>query len=138
VGPDLFLAHRLRANRQVLDSHLPTECLVGSGWVLDDLGNSELSAPGPPGFTANRYLVARGSERQVVLFWFWANGRDFASENWADFYLTLDSLRTNRQDYFLVRINTPLQPGEAARNAQLRLFSFATQVNRLLDRYASR
>src|SRR5512146_482997 len=137
VNVDLFLAHRLRANRQVLDSHLPTECLVGSGWSLDDSGNSALSVPGQPGFTANRYVVTRGSERQLVLFWFWAHGRSVASENWTDFYLTLDSFLTNRKDYFLVRINTPLQPGEEAGDAQQRLFSFATQLNRLLDRYSS-
>lgn len=134
---DMFLAHRLRANRQILGSHLPTECLVGSGWSLDDSGNSAISVPGQPGFTANRYVVTRGSERQLVLFWFWAHGRSVASENWTDFYLTLDSLRTNRKDYFLVRINTPLQPGEAASDAQQRLFSFATQLNRLLDHYSS-
>ncbi len=135
---DLFVAHRSRVNRQILDSHLPTECLVGSGWSMGKAETVAFLVPGYPGFTANRYLVTRGSERQLVLFWFWAHGRAVASQNWTDFYLILDSLRVNRKDYLLVRINTPLYPGEATDEAQQRLFSFAARLNPLLDRYAPR
>jgi EpsI family protein len=128
---DVYIAHR--PNQQALGSHVPTDCLLGSGWSVADSRTASFTVPGGPGFTANRYLVTRGSERQLVLFWFWAHGRGVASLNWADFYLTLDSLRLNRNDSMLVRVNTPLQPGETEAAAQQRLLSFATQMNPLLD-----
>ena len=129
---DVYLAHR--PNQQALARHVPTDCLLGAGWSLDNSGTAAFSVPGEAGFSANRYLVTRGSDRQLVLFWFWAHGRGLASQNWADFYLTLDSLRLNRKDNLLVRINTPLRPGETAASAQQRLLAFAAQLNPQLDR----
>lgn len=131
---DVYLAHR--PNQHALANHVPTDCLLGAGWSLDNSGTARFSVPGYPGFTANRYLVTRGSDRQLVLFWFWAHGRGVASQNWANFYLTLDSLRLNRNDNVLVRINTALRPGETAAQAQQRLLAFATQLNPQLDRLA--
>ncbi len=128
---DVYLAHR--PNQQALTSHVPTDCLLGAGWSLDDSGSAAFSVPGEAGFTANRYLVTRGAERQLVLFWFWAHGRGVASQNWADFYLTLDALRLNRKDNVLVRINTPLGPGETVDSAQQRLLAFAAQLNPQLE-----
>ena len=127
---DVYIAHR--PNQQALEHHVPTECLLGSGWSVADSGTANFLLPGQPGFTANRYVVARGTERQLVLFWFWAHGRGVASLDRADLYLTLDSLRLNRNDSMLVRVNTPLRPGETADAAQQRLLSFAGQWNLLL------
>lgn len=131
---DVYVAHR--ANQQALEHHVPTECLLGSGWSVAAAGTATFSVAGEPGFTANRYVVTRGGERQLVLFWFWAHGRGMASLNRADFYLTLDSLRLNRNDSMLVRINTPLRPGETMEAAEQRLLSFAGHWNLLLDNLA--
>lgn len=131
---DVYIAHR--ANQQALEHHVPTECLLGSGWSVADSGTADFSVSGQPGFTANRYVVTKGAERQLVLFWFWAHGRGVANLNQADFYLTLDSLRLNRNDSMLVRVNTPLRPGETADAAQQRLLAFAGQWNLLLDNFS--
>jgi EpsI family protein len=131
---DVYIAHR--ANQQALEHHVPTECLLGSGWSVADSGTADFSVSGQPGFTANRYVVTKGAERQLVLFWFWAHGRGVASLDRADFYLTLDSLRLNRNDSMLVRVNTPLRPGETADAAQQRLLSFAGQWNLLLGNFS--
>jgi EpsI family protein len=130
---DVYLAHR--PNQQALGHHVPTECLLGSGWSVADSATAAFSVPGQPGFAANRYVVTKGGERQLVLFWFWAHGRGVASLNRADLYLTLDSLRFNRSDSVLVRINTPLRPGETADVGQQRLLAFAGQWNRLLGNF---
>lgn len=130
---DVYLAHR--PNQHALASHVPTDCLLGSGWSVADSGTAAFSVPGQPDFTANRYLVTKDGERQLVLFWFWAHGRGVASLNRANLILTLDSLRLNRSDSVLVRINTPLRPGESADAAQQRLLSFAGQWNRLLGNF---
>ena len=130
---DVYLAHR--PNQHALVSHVPTDCLLGSGWSVADSGTATFSIPGRPGFTANRYVVTKDGERQLVLFWFWAHGRGVASLKRADFYLTLDSLRLNRSDSVLVRINTPLWPGETTAAAQQRLLSFAGQWNQVLGNF---
>ena len=131
---DVYVAHR--PSQQALGRHVPTDCLLGSGWSLSDSGTTTVTLPGGAGFTANRYLVTKGAERQLVMFWFWAHGQRVASLNWAEFYLALDSLRFNRKDNMMVRVNTPLRPGETADDAQRRLFSFATRLNPLLDNFA--
>ncbi len=130
---DVYLAHR--PNQHALASHVPTDCLLGSGWSVADSATAAFSVSGQPGFTANRYVVTKDGERQLVLFWFWAHGRGVASLNRADLYLTLDSLRFNRSDSVLVRINTPLRPGETTDAAQQRLLSFAGQWNGLLGNF---
>ncbi|HLK33256.1 MAG TPA: EpsI family protein [Terriglobales bacterium] len=129
---DLYLAHRPRPNRLALMAHLPTECLIGSGWSLAESATTTASLPGYPQFTANRYVISKGSDRQLVMFWFWTKGESVASEHWADVYLTLDSLRLNRSDYMLVRINTPLLPGQTTQEAQRNLLSFAADLLPLL------
>jgi EpsI family protein len=136
-GVSLYLAYfpEQRAGRR---SHLPEDCLAGSGWSTLESGVTTLSLPGYKPFPANRYLITKGSDRQLVLFWFWGRGRGIASEDWADFYLVFDSLRFNRTDDALVRINTPLQPGEEPEAGQRRLLSFAERMSPLVGSFIPR
>jgi len=89
-------------------------------------------------FEANRYLIAKGGERQLVLYWYLAHDRAVASEYWAKFYLVADSIRMHRSDGSLIRVITPLLPSEATDTAQQRLLSFAGTVVPRLDRYVPR
>ena len=118
--------------------HTPDDCLVGSGWSIVESGSTRVSFPDAQPFEVNRYLIARGSERQLVLFWYWARGRRIAKEDRADFYLVLDSLRLNRNDDALIRLNTPIGPSEDPNHAQQRLLAFVTQADRLFDRHLPR
>ena len=61
---------------------------------------------------------------RLVLYWYWAHGRGVASEYWAKYYLVKDSIKMNRSDGALVRITTPLNPGETADAAEQRLLPF--------------
>ena len=101
-------------------------------------GITTLAFSGDAPFQANRYLIARGDDRQLVLFWYSAHGRRVASESQMDFYLVLDSLRLNRSDNALVRMNTELRPGEKPEEAEKRLLAFAGLVNPLLNNYIPR
>ena len=58
--------------------------------------------------------------------------------NPAKVYLVGDSIRLNRSDGSLVRIITPLLPGESAEAAQQRLLAFAGEVVPRLERYIPR
>jgi EpsI family protein len=134
---DLFLAY-FPSQRSGDTIHSPKHCLPGAGWLATESGRISISLPGRAPFEANRYLIAKGDERQLVLYWYWAHDRALASEYWAKFYLVADSIRLNRSDGSLVRVITPLLPGEGADVAQQRLLSFAGNVVPQLDRYIPR
>ena len=133
---DLYLAYL--PNQRALDSHLPQDCLGASGWSTVESGTTTLAFPGDEPFPANRYLIAKGSDRQLVLFWYSAHGRRIAREDWMDFYLVFNKLRSNRSDSALIRMNTELRPGENPNDAEQRILSLAGLVNPLLKNYIPR
>ena len=130
---DLYVAYL--QNQHALFHHLPQDCLEGSGWSPVESGTTTLAFPGEAPFPANRYLIAKGDDRQLVLFWYSARGRRVASEDWMNIYLALDSLRSNRTDNAVIRMNTELQPGEKPAEAERRLLSFAGLVSPLLKKH---
>jgi EpsI family protein len=134
---DLFLAY-FPSQRSGDTIHSPRHCLPGAGWFPTESSRIFISLPGHPPFEANRYVIAKGDERELVLYWYWAHDRALASEYWAKFYLVADSIRLKRSDGSLVRVITPLLPDESVETAQQRLLSFAGEVNSQLDRYIPR
>jgi EpsI family protein len=134
---DIFLAY-FPSQRTGETPHSPQHCLPGAGWNPDENVRVTLSLPGHGPFPANRYVISKGSERRLVLYWFWAHDRGVASEYWAKFYLVKDAIRMNRSDGSLVRFVTPLFPGETPDAAQQRIFPFTSAVVPLLDDYIPR
>src|SRR6185369_2228351 len=78
--------------------HSPNNCLPGAGWAPVRTGRITLNVPGHDPFEVNRYLIAKGEERQLVLYWYWAHDRAVASEYAAKFYLVADAIRMHRTD----------------------------------------
>jgi EpsI family protein len=134
---DLFIAY-FRSQRAGDTIHSPQHCLPGAGWVPVENTPVTLSVPGHAPFPVNRYVIARGDSKQLVLYWFWAHDRGVASEYWAKFYLVTDSIKTNRSDGSLVRITTPMLPGESPDAAEQRLMPFVDQVVPQLNNYIPR
>jgi EpsI family protein len=134
---DLFIAY-FPSQRTGDTIHSPKHCLPGSGWLPVESSRVTLSLPGHNPFPANRYVIAKGDARQLVLYWYWAHDRGVASEYWAKFYLVADSMRMNRSDGALVRITTSMYSGETAEAAQQRILPFAGDVAPLLDNYIPR
>jgi EpsI family protein len=130
---DLYVAYL--QNQHALFRHLPQDCLEAAGWSPIESGTTTLSLPGEPSFPANRYLIAKGEDRQLVLFWYSVRGRRVAREDRMNTYLVFDSLLFNRSDNALIRMNTALQPGESPEEAERRLLSFAGLVSPLLQNY---
>ncbi len=93
--------------------HSPKNCLPGSGWQPVESGRIELAFGGNK-IEANRYLVAKGLDRQLVLYWYQSNGRIVASEYWCKFYLLVDAVTRNRTDGSLVRISMPVASSQEA------------------------
>ena len=97
-----------------------------------------VSLPGHAPFPSNRYVIAKGDARQLVLYWYWAHDRGVASEYWAKVYLVTDSMRMNRSDGALVRLTTTMYPGETSDAAQQRLLPLASDIVPVLDNYIPR
>lgn len=134
---DLFLAY-FPSQRSGDSIHSPKNCLPGAGWSPVESSRVTLSLPGHSPFPANRYVIAKGDDRMLVLYWYWAHDRAIASEYWAKFYLVADAMRLNRSDGSLVRVTTPLRPGESIDAAQQRLTSLAGNLTPVIDRYVPR
>ncbi len=134
---DLFLAY-FPSQRAGETPHSPQHCLPGAGWNPDENVRVTLSLPGHAPFPANRYVISKGDQRRLVLYWFWAHDRGVASEYWAKFYLVKDAIGMNRSDGSLVRFVTPLLPGETPDAAQQRILPFTSAVVPMLDNYIPR
>jgi EpsI family protein len=118
--------------------HSPNHCLPGAGWVPTSREVVQIARPDGSTFPVNRYVVSKGGERQLVLYWFQAHGREVASEYWAKYYLVADSIRMNRSDGGLVRLMTPMLEGESVEAAQARVMNLGSQFLPLLERYIPR
>jgi EpsI family protein len=131
---DLFMAY-FPSQRAGDTIHSPKNCLPGAGWTPTDAARVPLAVPGRDPFVVNRYIIAKGNERLLVLYWYWAHDRAVASEYWAKVYLVTDSIKMNRSDGALVRLTTGMRPGESVDSAMSRLVPFAGQVVPLLNQY---
>ncbi len=134
---DLFLAYV--PNQRTGDwLHSPKHCLPGAGWVPVVANRLSLVRPGGGQITVNRYVIAKGLDRQIVLYWYQAHGRVVASEYWAKVYLVEDAIRLNRTDGALVRVTTPVSGSESLQSGERRAVAFATQLLPILDDYIPR
>ena len=61
---------------------------------------------------SNRYVVAHGDEKSVVLYWYQSHNRVIASELAAKFWLVADSIKYHRSDSSLVRVVVPVRDGD--------------------------
>jgi EpsI family protein len=99
-----------QSQRQGETIHSPLNCLPGSGWEPISKSIIGLPVPGQPAgaATVNRYLIQKGLDRQLVLYWYQSHGRMIASEYWSKFYLVADAVRLNRTDGAIVRVIAPV------------------------------
>jgi EpsI family protein len=97
-----------------------------------------MNLPGHAPFIANRYVIAKGSAQQLVLYWYWAHDRAVASEYAAKLYLVTDSIRMRRSDGSLIRISTPVGPSRDMESAEAALVSFASNIVSRIDTYVPR
>ena len=134
---DLFIAY-FPSQRAGDTIHSPKNCLPGAGWAPVKSDRIALDLPGHASVPVNRYLIARGEDRRLVLYWYWAHNRAVASEYSAKFYLIADSIRMHRSDGSLIRITTQLSQNETIDSAQQRLVSFAGNVVPLVNNYVPR
>ncbi len=120
VSPDggtpafLFIGF-FKSQRYGQAPHSPKNCLPGSGWEPVESEPMTIAVPGrAEPILVNRYLVARGEEQSVVLYWYQSHNRIIASEYSAKFWLIADSIRYHRSDSSLVKVVVPVNNGDSA------------------------
>ncbi len=134
---DLFIAY-FPSQRSGDTIHSPKHCLPGSGWTPIQSDRIAVAVAGQAPFLANRYLISKGEDRQLVLYWYWAHNRAVASEYSAKFYLVADSIRMHRTDGSMIRVSTSMAENESIDSAQQRLLSFAGNITPVVYRYVPR
>jgi EpsI family protein len=100
-----------QSQRQGDSIHSPLNCLPGAGW--EPMKSGYMTIPVSDGKTArdvsvNRYVIQKGMDRQLVLYWYQSHGRVVANEYWSKLYLIKDAAQLNRTDAALVRVIVPI------------------------------
>jgi EpsI family protein len=103
---NLFIAY-FETQRQGQSPHSPKNCLPGSGYQPSESGRIDVPVAGGS-ININRYVVSRGEDESIVMYWYQSQGRVIADEFAAKFYLIADSIRHHRSDTSLVRVVVPV------------------------------
>jgi EpsI family protein len=132
-----------QSQRQGDTIHSPLNCLPGAGW--EPVSKSYLSIPvrtdtvsgAQQTITANSYIIRKGLDEQVVVYWYQSHGRVIANEYRSKLFMVYDAARLNRTDAALVRVITPRNADDArsAQRAADTAVSFVQAIFPLLGQY---
>jgi len=107
----LFIAY-FNTQRTGKAPHSPKNCLPGAGWMPVVNDRIHITVPGRDvPVEANRYIVARGDAKSLVLYWYQTHRRTVASEYSAKVFTVVDALRYNRSDTAVVKVTIPIREG---------------------------
>ena len=107
----LFVAF-FKTQRAGATTHSPKVCLPGSGWLPESSGTLSLTIPGrSKPIEVNRYIVSKGDQKSLVLYWYQTPHRIIANEFAAKFYLMVDGVRYRRSDTAMIRVIVPVGNG---------------------------
>lgn len=131
---DLFIAFY---NNQMDGSgiHSPEVCIPAGGWEVSAWRPETITLPDGAIVEVNRAIIQKGEARQLVYYWFNLRGRRIASDFAAKWVNLRDSITMRRSDGALLRLITPLRPGEAEAAAEARLERFMTELLPTLPRF---
>ncbi len=117
--------------------HSPEICLPGSGWEIAWLERTDIAAEvgSATPFMINRAIVQHGEARMMVFYWFDQKGRKVAWDLAAKFWLMVDGIREGRTDGALIRLSTPIRPGESDAAAEERLLDALMAIEPPLPRF---
>lgn len=108
----LFIAY-FETQRTGKAPHSPKNCLPGAGWSALHSGKMAIPIAGRKNpIRVNRYVVARGDNQSVVLYWYQSEDQVIASEYKAKIYTVMDSIRYDRSDTALVRVVVGVNNGD--------------------------
>ena len=103
-----------QSQRQGDTIHSPQNCLPGAGWrpvssTITTIRSTRGDVP------VNQYVIQKGLDQQVVLYWYQGRGRVVANEYKNKALLMWDAARLHRTNGGLVRVIVPIAPEIDAR-----------------------
>lgn len=115
--------------------HSPSVCLPAAGWEVAELKPFEVDMDGTGygTFKLNRAIIQKGTELQLVYFWFEQRGQRVTSDLRAKLQVVIDGWTRGRVDGAMVRFITPITGTPEA--ADQRLQSFMRDTLDVLPRY---
>jgi EpsI family protein len=119
-----------RSQRQGDTIHSPQNCLPGAGWHPVSSTTITLESAGRR-VPVNQYVIQKGLDQQVVLYWYQGRGRVVANEYANKALLMWDAATVQRTSGGLVRVMSPITPG---RDAAAEVAAFATALLPRLER----
>jgi EpsI family protein len=135
----VFVAY-YKSQRQGDSMHSPLNCLPGAGWQPIAKSYLPITVTDASGKTSdievNRYIIEKGLDQQVVLYWYQSHGRVIANEYRSKFFLVYDSARENRSDAALVRVTSARRRlNETHAEAEARAVAFVKAVFPTLGKF---
>ncbi len=111
AGHDLWLyVGYWDTQRKGAQIHSPKHCLPGGGWEPLEASLIQIPLDGEPhGIVVNRYVLQKETYRQVVTYWYQAQGQVVAREVDAKLQLIRNAIVHNRTDGALVRVTSPVR-----------------------------
>ena len=113
--------------------HSPKNCMPGAGWNIIRTSLVQIDFPRIGPKKVIKLVLKKGTERQVMLYWFQSRGRIISSEYWQKIYLVYDSIFKQRTDGSFVRLMAPVEKGE--KETTRYLVGFAQELYPVLDSY---
>jgi EpsI family protein len=108
-----FIAY-FKTQRYGQSPHSPKNCLPGSGWQANEDRTVSVALSGNTRILIKEYVVGRGEQESVVLYWYQSHGRVIAHELDAKMWLVADAIRYHRSDTALVRVIAPVTNNDRA------------------------
>jgi exosortase D (VPLPA-CTERM-specific) len=128
--PINFYVAYYASQRKGLSPHSPKVCIPGGGWEIADFYRSHIDS-----IPVNRALIRKGTQDQIVYYWFEERGLAVANEYVKKWMLFKDALLLNRTDGSLVRVTTPVLSGESMEQADQRARSFIRLARQQLSQF---
>jgi EpsI family protein len=101
------------SQRQGDTIHSPQNCLPGAGWR--PISATTVTLPSAHGdVSVNQYVIQKGLDQQVVLYWYQGRGRVVANEYRNKLLMMWDAATKHRTNGGLVRVIAPVVPGSDA------------------------
>lgn len=134
---NLYIAY-YKSQRKGSSTHSPRSCIPGGGWEIESLNavklNNIITADNET-MTVNRVVIGKGLSRQIVYYWFQQRGRVITNEYLVKWFVLKDAVLKRRTDGAMIRLITPLSPGQDAAKADTALAHFIADLQPKISLY---
>jgi EpsI family protein len=138
-GAGVYIGY-YRSQREGDTMHSPLNCLPGAGWLPIKQERTKIDvqdSQGPRQIEVNNFIIEKGLDRQIVIYWYQSHGRVVASEYWGKIHMVLDAVKLNRTDGAMVRVVVPISGSDplGEEKAERAAIEFTKVLFAQLDRF---